>query len=232
MIRAAERAREPRIEAMSKTPIVFPVTWLTSRPLLRGNRLAIALGMVPVALALLALASSIRATDANQGPLLLSVALFMSLGASVIQLPSFSGRIVMGEETLTVVTQLAGRRGQRVIQRDQIRRAFYAPLERPPGWLPFAWAVVEALLVLGAAAAGWRGGGEHWTWLTGFAVGLSFWPLMAARWRAAMQVVLIYGRPEAEEPGLILAWVTPHEASSLIHTMQGKIDWEPPPEPS
>ena len=217
---------------MNNTPIVFPLTWLTSRPLLRSHWVAIALSTIPAALSALALVASIRATDDHWGPILLSAALFMSIGASVIQLPSFSGRIAMAEETLTVMAPLMGRRWRRVIARDAIQQAFYAPLERPPAWLPIVWAIVELLLVLAAVAAGWRGGGEHWIWLTAFALGLSFWPLMVARWRATMEVVLIYRRPEAEEPGLILAWATPHEAGSLIHTLQGKIDWEPPGDPS
>jgi hypothetical protein len=217
---------------MNETPIVFQLTWLTSRPLLRGNRLAIALGTLPAAFAALALVASIRAPDANRGPILLSAALFLSLSATLIQLPSFSGRVSVVEEALTVTTPLAGRRGQRVIQRDAIQQAFYAPLERPPGWLPFIWAIIELLLVLAGGAAGLRGDSGYWYLIAAFALGLSFWPLMAARWRADMQVVLIYERPEEEQPGLILAWATPHEAGSLIHTLQGKIDWEPPPEPS
>jgi hypothetical protein len=217
---------------MSGTPIVFQVTWLTSRPLLRGNRVAIALSAAPGAFAILALIASIRATDANRGPILLSAALFMSLSATLIQLPSFAGRIVVDDDTLTVVTPLAGQRGRRIIPRDLTQRAFYTPLDRPPGWLPFIWAIAELLLVVGAGAAAWYDDGWHWTWLTAFTLGLSFWPLMAARWRASTQVVLTYRRPGTEQPGLILAWTTPHEAGSLIHTLEGKIDWEPPPEPS
>jgi hypothetical protein len=217
---------------MDERAIVFQLTWLTSRPLLRGNRLAIGLSVIPAALAILALVASILAPAANRGPILLSAGLFLSLSASLIQLPSFSGRVVVGEDDLTIITPLAGRRGRRVIQRDAIQQAFYAPLERPPGWLPFIWAIVELFLVLAAGAAGWRGDSGYWYLVAAFALGLSFWPLMAARWRADMQVVLIYQRPEAEQPGLILAWATPHEAGSLIHTLQGKIDWEPPPEAS
>lgn len=217
---------------MDETPIVFQLTWLTSRPLLRGNRLAIALGIIPAVFAALALVASIRAPEPNRGPILLSAALFLSLSATLIQLPSFSGRVAMENETLTIMTALTGRRGRRVIQRDAIQQAFYAPLERPPGWLPFIWVIVELLLVLAGGAAGWRGDSGYWYLIAAFALGLSFWPLMAARWRAAMQVVLIYERPDEEQPGLLLAWATPHEAGSLIHTLQGKIDWEPPPEPS
>jgi hypothetical protein len=217
---------------MNETPIIFQLTWLTSRPLLRGNRLALGLGAIPAAFAILALVASILAPDANRGPILLSAALFMSLSASLIQLPSFSGRVAVDKETLTVLTPLAGRRGQRVIQLDAIQQAFYAPLERPPGWLPFIWAIGELLLVLAGGAAGWRGDSGYWYLIAAFALGLSFWPLMAARWRADMQVVLLYERPEEEQSGLLLAWATPHEAGSLVHTLQGKIDWEPPPDPS
>jgi hypothetical protein len=217
---------------MNETPIVFQLTWLTSRPLLRGNRLAIALGVIPAVFAALALAAWIRAPEPNRGPILLSAALFLSLSATLIQLPSFSGRVAVEKEALTVMTPLAGQRGRRVIQRDTIQQAFYAPLGRPPAWLPFVWAIVELLLVLAGGAAGWRGDSGYWYLIAAFALGLSFWPLMAARWRADMQVVLIYERPDEEQPGLILAWATPHEAGSLIHTLQGKIDWEPPAEPS
>jgi hypothetical protein len=179
---------------MNETPIVFQLTWLTSRPLLRGNRRAIALGVIPAVFAGLALVASIRAPDTNRGPILLSGALFISLSATLIQLPSFSGRVTVEETALTIMTPLAGRRGRRVIQRDRIQQAFYAPLERPPGWLPFVWAIVELFLVLAGGAAGWRGDSGYWYLIAAFALGLSFWPLMAARWRAGMQVVLIYER--------------------------------------
>jgi hypothetical protein len=217
---------------MDRTPIQFQLTWLTSRPLLRGNRVAIALGAIPAALAILALLGSIRATEAHRGPILVSAALFISLSATLIQLPSFAGRIAVEEDVLTVMTPLGGQRGRLIIQRDVIQRAFYAPLERPPEWLPFVWAITELLLALAGGEAGWRGDDRQWHWLAAFGFGLSFWPLMAARWRAAMQVVILYEQPGAEQPGLILAWATPHEAGSLIHTLEGKIDWEPPPEPS
>ena len=75
------------------------------------------------------------------------------------------------------------------------------------------------------------GSGEHWYWLTALALGLSFWPWMAARWQAEMQVVLTYNRPGEKRPGLIRAWATPHQASSLVHTLQGKIDWKEPERP-
>lgn len=217
---------------MNHTPIMFHLTWLTSRPLLRGNRRAIALGMIPAALAILALVSSIPAADAHQGPILLSAGLFLSLSATMIQLPSFAGRVAVGADALTVITPLMGRGARPAVARDWIQQAFYAPLKRPPNWTPFAWGGAELLMLVGAAAAGWRGSTGYWIWAAAFAVGLSFWPLMAARWRAEMQVVLIYQRPGATQPNVILAWATPHEAASLINTLQGKIDWEPPQPPS
>ena len=207
---------------MNSTPIEFQVTWLTSRPLLRGNRVAIALSAAPAACAIVALIASIRAPDASRGPILLSAALFMSLSATLIQLPSFAGRIILDHDTLTVVTPLAGKRGRRIIPREAIERAFYTPLERPPDWLPFIWVIAEVLVVIGSL----RGDGWHWTWRTAFVLGLSFWPLMVARWRAAMQVVLVYSRPGTEQPGLILAWTTPHELRLTLCNQHVVASWQ------
>lgn len=187
--------------------------------------------MVPAGLALFAALAAGRADPVQQGSLLFTVALFISLSAVIIQYPTFLGRAELTDETLTVVGRLSGRRGRLQIPRESLDKAFFAPLERPPSWLPFIWGIFELLCAIAAASTGWGGGGpSQWYWLTGLVAGLSFWPLMSARWQASMQVVLIYRRPNNKQSGVVRAWATPQQANSLINTLRGRIDWSEPPE--
>ncbi len=216
------------IDKDSPRPLIFPLTWLTCTPLLRGNWVAIGLSLVPAALSLLALAVASALEQPNQGVALFSSALFLSLSATLIQVPAYLGHVLLTDEHLTVAVRFSGRRGQLRVPRQAIRHAVFEPLNRPPAWLPFAWALVELLFAMGAASAGWGGGGGQWTWLTALAAGLSVWPLMVARWQARTQVILTYNRADGDQPGLIRAWATPQQAGSLIHTLEGRIDWDEP----
>jgi len=206
---------------MDNTSQTFQLTWLTSTPLLRGNRVAMVLSLIPAVLAVISLVITLGLEQAAQGPTLLSGALFLSLSAILIQFPSYLGRVELNAETLTVAGRLH-------IPRQDIRRAYFAPLTRPPLWFPFIWGTAEVLCGVGALSAGWGSGSGHWYWLTILVTGLSFWPLMAARRQANLQVVLVYRRPGEKEPGLIRAWATPQQASSLLYALQGKIDREAP----
>ena len=212
---------------MNDSPQIFRLTWLTSKPLLRGNWVAMGLGLIPAALSIFSLITTLGLDEAKQQISIFSGALFLSLSMALIQLPVFTGRVELAEEVLTIVNQFSGKRGRLQIPREALGEVYFAPLNRPPKWLPFVWAIVELFCAAGAVSAGCGvdNGGEHWIWLTGLALGLSFWPLMAARWQAEMQVVLIYDRPGKKEPGLIRAWATPHQASSLVNTLLGKINW-------
>lgn len=209
-----------------QTSQTFHLTWLTSAPLLRGNWVALGLSLIPIALAIFTLFIALGLSEPARGVSLCSGALFLSLGAILIQVPAYLGRVELNAETLIVAGRLSGKRGRLHIPRDSIRQAYFVPLRRPPGWLPTVWGIVELICTAGALSAGWGSGGGHWYWLTALAVGLSFWPLMAARWRTQMQVALVYERPGAKQPGLIRAWATPHQAGSLVNALRGKIDWE------
>lgn len=207
----------------------FQLTWLTSSPLLRGNRVGMALSFPPFVLAGVSLWFATRSPELGQGSLLLSAALFLSLAAMIIQVPSYLGRVELTEEHLIVSGRLSGRRGRLVIPREAVAELYFAPLERPPSWLPLLWGLWELVCGIGAASAGWSGGGDvQWYWLAGFAAGLSFFPLMNARWQASMQVVLLYQR-SGNKMGLVRAWATPQQANSLVNTLHGRIDWSEPP---
>jgi hypothetical protein len=212
----------------------FQLTWLTSSPLLRGHRVGIALGLVLVALSLLSLVVTLDPGESNQGAGIFASTWALSLGAIVMQFPAYLGRVVLAGDTLSVISRFSGKGGKLQIPREALDEIYFAPLNRPPKWLPFAWGIVELVFALGAISAGYGigSGNELWYWLTGLALGLSFWPLIAARWRAGMQVVLTYQRPDDKEPGLIRAWATPHQAGSLVHTLTGKIDWKEPERPA
>jgi hypothetical protein len=215
---------------VNRYPRSFQLTWLTSTPRLRGQWVAVLLSLIPAALSLLSLLAALGLSGSNQRVSLFSSALFLSLSATLIQLPSYVGRAELTKGTLTITSQLTGKRRGARIPRQAIDGASFTPLRRPPRWVPFGWALVELMCAAGAVSAGFRldGGGEHWTWLTVLALGLCFWPWMAARWQAEMQVVLTYHRPGKSRPGLIRAWATPHQAQSLVNTLLGKANWEEP----
>jgi hypothetical protein len=164
--------------------------------------------------------------DANQGPNLFSAMLLLSSGAILIQYPAFTGRVELTADMLLVVDRLAGRRNTLCVPRSSIQCASFRPLTRPPRWLALGWGLVMAVCGCGAVSAGWAGGGGHWYWLTALSGGLSLWPVMAARWQAEMEVILAYQRTDCDQPGLVCAWGTPHQAGSLIHTLRGRITWE------
>jgi len=228
----SEQSSQPWKSLTHQLDMRFQLTWLTSSPLLKGNRVGIVLSLIPAALALLALFSASRADPDRQGPLLFTAALFLSSSAIIIQFPTYLGRVELANGTLVVVGRLSGKRGRLQIPQDSLQEVYFAPLKRPPSWLPLGWGIVELFCALGAASAGWIGHGEgQWLWLTGLVMGLSFWPMMTARWQASTQVVLIYHRPGQERPGVIRAWATPHQANSLVNTLHGRIDWEEPAEP-
>ena len=225
------RRREEGVTNPTNDPArTFRLTWLTCSPLLRGNWVAIGLGLIPGILSILSFITTLGLDESNQRVNIFAGALFFSLCATLIQLPAFLGRIELQAEILTVTNQFSGKRGRRPIPREALDEIYFTPLNRPPRTLPLGWAIVELLCVAGAVSAGSRadGGGEFWYWLTGLALGLSIWPLIAARWQAEMQVILTYQRPGEKEPGLIRAWATPHQASSLVNTLLGKIDWQVP----
>jgi hypothetical protein len=219
---------------MSDPNRTFRLTWLTSAPLLRGNWVAIGLGLIPGALSVLAFVTTPRLDPARQGANLFAGALFFSLCTTLIQIPAFLGRVELRAETLTVISQLSGKGGRRSIPREALDEVYFSPLKRPPRGLALGWVIGELFCVAGAISARLGqdpevvGGGEFWYWLTGLALGLSIWPMVAARWQADLQVTLTYQRPEDKAPGIIRAWGTPHQASSLVHTLLGKIDWEEP----
>lgn len=206
---------------MRDSKVTFPLTWLTCAPLLRGNWVAMVLSLAPAGMAILALVPSLSDGKAINGGGLLAGALFLSLSATLIQAPAFAGRVELTEETLTVVGRLSGRRGRLEIPRKALRQVGYVPLTRPPAWLPYLWATAELVCAAGAFSTG----SNYWYWLIALALGLALWPLMVARYQSDMLVVLTYERPGAKHPGLIRAWGTPHQASSLVNTLRGKIDW-------
>ena len=208
---------------MGRQPIRYQLSWLTSTPLLRGNWLAMALALLPISLALIALLLSSGLERPEQGPMLLSAALFLSLGAALIQLPAFMGRAELDDQSLIVTGRLGGRL---MISRQALGQVAFSPLRRPPAWLSFGWAMLELVLAAGAFSAGRAGTGDHWYWLSGLAAGLSFWPLMVARWQAGLQVIIEYPRGDDKRPGLIRAWATPQQANSLVNTLKGLIDWQ------
>lgn len=212
---------------MEEKPRVFRLTWLTSTPISRGTWFGIILGLFPMFLALLSLLTILGVDADNRGAALLSGALFISMGAILIQLAAYLGRVELASETLWVFTRFSGKRGCQPIPLKAIEQTLYLPLDRPPRWLPFAWGILEVICVVGAISA--AGGASQWYWLAVLVIGLSFWPMMAARWRAGMVVVLIYRLPKASRPGVIRAWATPQEAGSLVNTLLGKIDWAVPP---
>jgi hypothetical protein len=215
---------------MNNSPRIFRLTWLTSSPLLRGNWVAIVLSFIPGILSILSLVIALGLNRGDQRVSLLSSAVALSVSMTLIQLPAYTGRVELDEETMTLVNQFSGARGRRQIPRESLHEIYFAPLNRPPKWLPFGWAIGELICAAGAVSSGCRldGSGDGWYWLTGLALGLSIWPLITARWQAEVQVVLSYNRPGEMRPGLIRAWATPHQASSLVHTLQGKIDWKEP----
>ena len=217
-------------DSMNDPAKTFRLTWLTCAPLLRGNWVAIGLGLIPGILSILSFITALGLDESNQRVNIFAGALFFSLSTTLVQLPAFLGRVELQAEELTVINQFSGKRGRRPIPREALNEIYFTPLNRPPRYLPFGWASMELLCAAGAVSAGFRtdGGGEFWTWLTGLALGLSIWPLISARWQAEMQVVLTYQRPGEKEPGLIRAWATPHQASSLVNTLLGKIDWQEP----
>lgn len=218
---------EQEITPVNDSPETFQLTWLTSRPLLRGNWVAMGLGLIPAAMAVFSLVTTLGLDEASQQVSIFSGALFLSLSMTLIQLPVYAGRVELAEETLTIVNRFSGKRGRQQIPREALDEVYFAPLNKPPKWLPFVWAIVEVLCAVGAVSAGCGvdNGGEHWIWLTALVLGLSFGPLMAARWQAEMQVVLTYDRAGDSGPGLIRAWATPHQAGSLVNTLLGKINW-------
>jgi hypothetical protein len=215
---------------VSRYPRSFQLTWLTSRPLLRGQWVAALLSLIPAALCLLSLVAALGLSGPNRRLGLFSSALFLSLCATVIQLPHYVGRAELTEGTLTVTGPLTGKRRGLCLSRQAIDGASFTPLRRPPKWVSFCWGVMELMCAAGAISAGLQsdGGGEGWTWLAVLALGLCFWPWMVARWQAEMRVVVTYRRPGKGRPGLIRAWATPHQAQSLVNTLLGKANWEEP----
>lgn len=215
-------------KSIKENRLVFNLTWLTSRPLLRGHLAAIWIGMVPVIVAIITLVFTAGLEKNAQGPGLCSGALFLSLGAILIQSPAFIGRVKLEEDNLVVLDRVLGKRSFLSIPRQSIRRVYSAPLSHPAGWLPLLWAVLEFIFAGRAVVTSSNGPIEYWYWLTAFVSGLSFWPFMAARWKATTQVIMVYDRQNDQE-GFIHAWTTPHQANSLVNTLRGLIDWELPP---
>jgi hypothetical protein len=217
---------------VNRYPRSFQLTWLTSTPWLRGQWVAVLLSLIPAVLCILSLLAAPGLSGASGRVIRFSSALFLSLTATLIQLPRYVGRAELTREALTVTGPLTGKRRGLYLPRQAIEEASFAPLRRPPRWMPFGWALVELMCAAGAISAGVRldGRGEHWTWLTALALGLCFWPWMVARWQAEMQVVLTYRRPGKNRPGLIRAWATPHQAQSLVNRLLGKANWQEPVE--
>lgn len=183
--------------------------------------------MIPVIIAAMALAFTAGLDKDAQGPGLCSSALFLSLGAILIQSPSFIGRVELLGNDLIILDRTLGKRASLTIPRQLVQRVYYAPLTRPAAWLPFIWVAAELIFAARAIVTSSGGGIIYWYWLTAFVSGLSFWPFMVARFRASSQVILIYDHKE-NQPGFIHAWATPHQASSLVNTLNGLIDWEKP----
>ena len=214
---------------MSDSKRIFRLTWLTTNPPLPGSWVVILLSLIMITLASLSLTTGLGLSEPGRGVALLSAALFLSFGATVVQAPACVAYVELTDDTLAVSGWPLGRLGRRQIPREAVRRAEFAPLTSPPRWVPFAWGMVELVCAAGALSAGWGAGGGHWYWLAGLAGGFSLWPLMAARWRAEMRVFVLYERPGTDKPGLIRGWATPHQAGSLINTLRGKTDCEAPP---
>lgn len=186
---------------MSDSTRTFRLTWLTSVPLMRGNWVAVGLGLIPGVLSVLATVATLSLDPARQGANLLAGALFFSLCTTLIQIPAFLGRVELGKETLTVISKFSGKGGRRSIPREALDEVYFSPLKRPLRVLVLAWAIVEFFFMIGAISASLGpspetgGGGEHWYWLTGLALGLSIWPIVVARWQADQVVTLTYQRP-------------------------------------
>jgi hypothetical protein len=190
--------------------------------------MAVWVGLLPVIVACIVLVITFGLEAEAQGPGLCSGFLFLSLGAILIQSPAFIGRVELRENELIVLDRALGKKSSLSIPRQQIQRAYFAPLTRPAAWLPYFWAAVQVVFIARALVTSTGGGVVYWYWLTAFVGGLSFWPLMIARWKASSQVILLYDRPHEDQPGFIHAWTTPHQASSLVNTLQGLIDWQDP----
>lgn len=208
----------------------FQFTRLRCKPWLRGHWVAFLLSLAPFLLSLLSLSMALSVSGTSRRINLLSSALLLSLGATLIQLPRHAGRATLTEHTLTINSPLTGKRRALQISRQMVAQISCAPLRSPPRWVPFAWGILELMCAAGAISAGFRidGRGEHWTWLTVLAFGLSFWPWMVARWQTEMEIVLTYRRPGGERLGLIHAWATPHNAQSLVNMLRARAHWAEP----
>jgi hypothetical protein len=214
---------------MSDSKRIFRLTWLTTNPPMRGSWVVNLLSLIMITLAALSLITGLALSEPGRGVAVLSAALFLSFGATVVQAPARVGYVELTDDTLAIGGWPLGRFGRRQIRREAVRRAEFAPITGPPRWLPFAWGMVELVCAAGALSAAWGAGGGHWYWLAGLTGGFSLWPLMAARWRAAMSVFVLYERPGTKKPGLIRGWATPHQAGSLINALRGKMDFEAQP---
>lgn len=208
----------------------FQFTRLRCKPWLRGHWVAFLLSLVPFLLSLLSLIIAFSASGTDRGINLLSSALFLSLGATLVQLPRHAGRAVLTETSLTIHSPLTGNRRGLQIPRHMVDGISCTHLRRPPRWVPFVWGILELMCAAGAISAGLQtdGRGEHWAWLAVLAFGLSFWPWMVARWQTEMEIRLTYRRPGGQRLGLIHAWATPHNAQSLVNTLQARANWAVP----